>query len=251
MGFFKSIGRAIGRGVEKVGSFLGSEKIENTGRKIQNACSETSRKVGETSEFDKERANVSQTVKMNEILSSFSIGLQEQADSLEKGCVKEVQKYFMELIITLGKTKSNIGTERLKSSMREVERSTDGAIKKHLSKRVSLDDQECLKILEMDSGEKKVIAMRKFGEKVIDEALNNLALEISKIAKNQNEEIQEYLEDLLEKQKNEFEMMQNQFDKILMQSKEEVVDKENANVTPKILVEISDMVISRINELID
>ena len=37
MGFFKSLGRAIGRGIENVGNFFGSSGISNFGRSIQEA----------------------------------------------------------------------------------------------------------------------------------------------------------------------------------------------------------------------
>lgn len=244
MGWLKSIGRSIGRKVENAGRKWGIGIIEKAGKKIQDVCSETSRKVSEMDEYDKERANMHQTVKMNEILASFSIGLQGQADSIEKNCISEVQAYYRELIKTIDKTNSDIGTRRLKSSLREMKRSIDGSIKNHLAKRVSLDDRECLKILEMDSGKDKEIAMSKFGKKVISEALDTLSKEIANIANIQNDEIKDYLEDLLEKQNKEFEMMQSQFDQILKQSKEEVNDKETSTVTPKLLVEISESVIS-------
>lgn len=251
MGLFGSIcrgiGRCVGRCVEKVGSFIGSERIEDAGRNIQDACTRTSKDVGRTYKYVKETASVRQTVNINEILAGFSIGLQEQADSLEKECIIKVQEYFKEIVKVLENSNTKMNTSRLKLSLRDMKKSINGSIKNHLAKRVSIDDRECLKILEMDSGKNKENSMRRFGKKVINEALNNLSVELSEIAMIQNDEIKEYLEDILEKQTNEFKIMKNQYDEILVLSDKEVTDKEISKLKPEFLIEMSDLILFNFN----
>lgn len=248
MGFFKAIGRAIGKGVEKVGGFFGSEKIIQAGKNIQDACSETSKKVSGTREYDKQSASVSQTVNMSQILSSFSIGLQAQADTIERNCVVESQRYFEDLISELDSSKSYIKVNRLKATLNSVKSSINGSLKKHLAKRVSLDDSECLQILQMSVGRGKESAMNSFGKKVISEALNTLSEQIKNIIREQNEEIQEFLEDVLEKQEKELNAMQTQFDSIATQAENDVLNKEKAKLTPLILIGVTDMVLSNFAE---
>ena len=79
MGWFgerlRSVGRTIGRGVERFGQVTGIKSIENAGRKIQDICQETSRRTGSSREYDQDTATVDETAHIAEILSSFSSGL--------------------------------------------------------------------------------------------------------------------------------------------------------------------------------
>lgn len=244
----KAVGRGVGKIVEGTGEIIGSETLQRVGRGIQDACSETSRKVSETREYDKQSASVNQTIIINEILSSFSIGLQAQADTIERNCVVESQRYFDDLIKELDSTKSGIKANRLKATLNSVKSSINGSLKKHLAKRVSLDDRECLQVLQMSAGKEKENVMHAFGKKVINEALNALSKQIADIVREQNEEIEEFLADVLEKQEIELSTMQRQFDSIATQAKCDVLNKENAKVTPLVLIGVTDMVLSNFSE---
>ncbi|TCT12838.1 hypothetical protein EDC18_1119 [Natranaerovirga pectinivora] len=248
MGLFKLIGRAIGRGVENVGNFFGSERMSQAGRNIQNACAETSKKVSETNEYDKESAPIHQTIIMNEILSSFSIGLQAQADAVERDCVAASQKYFDDLIKGLDSKESGIKSNRLKLTLKRVKSSITGSLKNHLAKRVSLDDIECLQILQMSSGKEKERAMKAFGGKVIKEGLYALAKEIKSIVKEQNEEIQEFLEGVLETKEKELIAMETQFNSLALRIENDVIDKEKAKLEPLIIIGVADMILSKLTE---
>ena len=76
---FKSIGRAIGRGIEKVGDTLGSKTLSEIGRGIQNICAE---RIASEKSYDKREANIYTTDRLNEILVSFSEGYLQQAISI-------------------------------------------------------------------------------------------------------------------------------------------------------------------------
>ena len=69
---FRAAGRAAGRGVEWVGEKLNSEKIQQIGRDIQDACRETSRKTGKTNEYDQETASERETERMADSCSVSS-----------------------------------------------------------------------------------------------------------------------------------------------------------------------------------
>lgn len=244
----KSVGRGIGKIVEGTGEVFGSETLQQIGRGIQDVCSQTSRRVSEAREYDKQSASVNQTVNVNEILSGFSIGLQGQADNIEQNCVAESQKYFDYLIKELDSTKSGIHANRLKATLNKVKNSINCSVKNHLAKRVSLDDRECLQILQMSAGKEKERAMQAFGNKVINEALNLLSKQVRDIVDEQNEEIQEFLNDILEKQEKELNSMQDQFNSIVTQTEMDVLNIENAKLKPLFLIGVADLVLSNFSE---
>ena len=79
MGFFSSIGRAVGRVagrvVEGVGKLVHSETIQRVGRDIQDACRRTASDTGRQREYDQDTATERETRQIADILSSFSLGL--------------------------------------------------------------------------------------------------------------------------------------------------------------------------------
>ena len=78
----KSVGRVIGRGIEKVGEVTGSETLQNIGQGIQSACEDVSKYTGETDRYDKERARLEETKRINMILTEFSLKLEKKADEI-------------------------------------------------------------------------------------------------------------------------------------------------------------------------
>ena len=90
----RAIGRAIGRGVETVGKIIHSEKTQEVGRKIQDACRETAVSTGRQREYDQDTATERETRQIADILSSFSLGLNSQAGSIEVMAQQTVKQYF-------------------------------------------------------------------------------------------------------------------------------------------------------------
>lgn len=243
MGLFKAIGRAIGKGVEKVGDFFGSEKISNAGRKIQDACAE---KIASEKSYDKREANLYTTDRLNEILVSFSEGYFQQATSIENTCIRIVEEYYDKLISMIenapGVTYNKANLKALKNSKNRISKSIIGGIKDPLAKRMSIDDSECLSILKMDSGSEKKQAMTKFTQKVIREALNNLSKNVGESLNDQTDDIQDYLNNISEEQEKEMRTLKGYFDKMIGDSELEQSDKEKSCVLPVVTLEASELV---------
>ncbi|WP_044976614.1 hypothetical protein [Ruminococcus sp. HUN007] len=163
MGLFKSIGRAFGRCVEKVGDFFGSEKISNAGRRIQEACAE---KIASEKSYDKKEANVYTTDRLNEILVSFSEGYFQQATTYENAAIKYVEDFYSQLIEMVESCPTSVpytaNLNALKNGQKRISNVISGSIKNPLAKRMSIDDSECLSILKMESGSEKREAMTRF-----------------------------------------------------------------------------------------
>ncbi|MEH7130680.1 hypothetical protein V7103_21010 [Neobacillus drentensis] len=222
MGWFgnaiRSVGRTIGKGVETVGRWTGNEKLEKAGRTLHGWCEEKSkvvaRETSKTNEYNKELASIHDTKKINEILSSYSLGLQPQADLLEKNCINEVKMFFNEILTLLGESNEKglqTSIRKLKKALKDIEKKVNGKIKKNLAKRISLDDIECLEILQLPSGPKKERQMLIFAKKVFSESLTMLSDEIKAVVIEQydylEEELQEKMDEIIaiaQKQHKEF-----------------------------------------------
>ena len=243
MGFFKSIARAFGRGVEKVGNFFGSETLSNIGRGIQDACAE--RVAGEKS-YNKKEANIYTTDRLNEILLSFSEGYFQQATAIEKNCIIMVEDYYDKLIEIVENAPSNAhniaNLRALKTGRGRISKTINGGIKEPLSKRMSLDDSECLSILKMDSGNEKKQAMTLFTKKVIKEALNNLSMNVRIALNEKSEDIEDYLGCISEEQEKAMQAIKEHFDKMDRDNELEQSDKEKNCIMPMFLLDVTDCV---------
>lgn len=240
---FKAIGRGIGRLIENVGDLVGSEKISDFGRNIQDACAE---RVAEEKSYDKKEANIYTTDRLNEILVSFSEGYFQQATAIEKNCIRLVEDYYDKLIEIIenapSSTHNAANLRALKSGKGRISKTINGGIKDPLSKRMSLDDSECLSILKMDSGGEKKQAMTRFTQKVIKEALNNLSQNVRTALNEQSEDIQDYLGGISEEQEKAMQALKAHFDKMVRDNELEQSDKEKNCVMPLFLIDAAECV---------
>ncbi|MCU7209805.1 hypothetical protein NEH72_08105 [Turicibacter sp. 1E2] len=203
--FAKKVGRTIGSGIETVGRVIKSETVENMGRKLRDMCTEVdklSQEVSELSSYIKESARLSETIRINESLSNFSLNLQKQADELEELSLKESKIYFEYLIEQLRETNGSNGVKinlnKMKREFLKIERNIRGSFKVHLAKRISLDDTECLRILQLEEGLEKKQRMECLGNKVLLEAREQLCDNIRECILEQQEYIEDQVIDKLE-----------------------------------------------------
>lgn len=243
MSFFKAIGRIIGRTVEKVGDFLGSEGIASFGRRVQENCAEM---VASEKSYDKKNANIYTTDRLNEILVSFSEGYFQQATGIEKTFIKLVEDYYDELIGIIENVPSNshsaANLRALKTGRSRIVKTITGGIKDPLAKRMSLDDAECLGILKMDSGSEKKTAMTIFTHKVIKEALDNLSKNVRISLNDQIGDIQDYLSGISEEQERTMQVLKEQFDKMVKDNELEQNVKEKNCVQPLYCIDATECV---------
>ena len=245
MGLFKAIGRAIGRGIEKVGNFFGSTTLQNVGRGIQDACAE---RVASEKSYDKEEANIYTTERLSNTLSEMSAGYLEQATSIENSCVNHVENYFDKLISIIkevnGASYNKANLNSLERGKGQIAKVIKGGIREPLAKRLSIDDSECCKILKMDAGSEKLSAMKNFTRKVIKEALDNLAKKVRESLNDITDDVQEYLTNISEEQEKEVQTLKKTFDKFIKDIEQEQSNTENSCVVPMLVLSASEQVLS-------
>lgn len=240
---FRSIGHAIGCGIEKVGDFLRIDKLSDLGIDIQSACAE---KIGEEVSYKKEEADIYLTDRLNEILVSFTDGYYKQVTAIEKNCIKIVEEFYDNLIQiienapAISYNRSNI--KALKKGRSRIRQTIAGSIKEHLSKKMSLDNSECLKILKMDAGTEKTKAMSAFSQNVIAEALNNISRKVRDSMDEQFEDIGDYLKNVSEQQEKEFSKLKAQFEKMSVDGAVEAGERERHCIEPLLIINAVDMI---------
>lgn len=242
-GLKKGVKKVAGLGVEFFGNLTGFEKIAKFGRELQGEVSE---KVAAEKSYDKREANINTTERLNEILLSFSEGYLQQAVLIEKQCIRMVEGYYDSLIKTIedsskdGENAANL--RALKSGRSRIAKDITGEIKKPLSKRMSLDDSECLRILKMEAGSKKKQAMTNFTGKVMREALENLSRQVSISLTDQTEMVEEYFTNIVDEYEKNVRDTKSQLDNMIRNIESEQNDMEMHCVTPLYLTELSERV---------
>lgn len=246
--FLNMCGRVLGRAVEGWGKFVGSEKIQRVGRKIYEECSDkVATDVGDEEEYYKESSNIHSTERLSNILVSFSEDYREYAEEVEDACIKEVEEYYDQLIEIIENAPSVSHSEanlrELKKGKRKISRTIKGGITTPLSKRMSLDDSECLRILKISSGSEKKKAMKKFAKKVMKEALKNLSKNVRTALNEQGEDIEEYLVGIVEEQEKAARELKEAFDKMIEDDGLEQSDKEKNCVNPLYVIDATESIV--------
>nr|WP_302656199.1 hypothetical protein [uncultured Agathobaculum sp.] len=253
MGFFgriaRAVGRKIGEAVEYVGEKVHSETIQDWGRNIQDACRETSRRTGETREYDRDTATESETEKVADILSDFSLGLKSQAQSLETKATSRVEQYFDVIITALQEVIGDtVAVRSLKLQKKMITQNIHGKLGEVLSRRVALTDNECLKILNMPKGQEKERAMNRFGQKVIREGLNSLADSVSQSLDAVNQAVTDELNDLSAQQKHALEAMSAKLQQMMNKNSGDTNARESGMLEPANTLSASELVIDLLKE---
>ena len=217
--------RAVKAAIRKGGEFLerAGEKhdidwLKKVGRKLQDACRETSRKTGETNEYDQETASERETERMADILAGFSKGLEKQAVTLETGAKKEIESYFDVMIDAIEGVSGRCATTRnLRASKRTILDTIPGSLSAHLATRVALSDKECCQILKMQEGAEKERKMETFGRQVIREGLSNLCKRIDAALDQVSSAISEECDSLAAQQRKELENFKAQVEETILE----------------------------------
>ncbi len=247
--FCRAVGRAVGRGVETVGKIIHSEKIQEVGRDIQNACRKTASDTGRQHEYDQDTATERETQQIADILSSFSLGLNSQAGSIEVMAQQTVEQYFDNLTAAIqGVMGDNAMVRSLKSQKKIISSNIPGKLRDVLAKRVALTDSECSRILKMPAGSEKEKAMNDFGHKVIREGLDALEKSVSKSLDTVSDMVAQELDETAQQQKLEFENFAAQLEDMLKHQSDSTSDRESGMLAPAERLSASEMVLDLLEE---
>jgi len=183
------------------------------------------------------------------LLRSYSEKIGETAEEIEDKCTKYVEDYFDELtkLVEQGKSepvKKGIGMKRLLGTKRNIRRKIRGSITGAVSKKMSFDDAECLRIIAMKPGTEKEEGMRFFCNKIIKEANEELANNIEEALEEQFDEINQFLESYAEEKELALQNMIQDLSEMEKHDIQDENDKERLKLLPQIKLDMIDKILS-------
>lgn len=174
---------------------------------------------GQTESYDSNNANLEMTVKVQHALTEFRTDTQSRSENLENSIIQESREYLDEFLADLrrynkiqyGRKRLNLNLSSIERENRKTEDMIHGFIVKRVSKRISLDDDECTDILKMEPGKKKEEALDAFYKKVLKEAISELSGELRNSMETQTDNVEDKIQqridsivDLCETKSDEF-----------------------------------------------
>lgn len=247
MGLFSFIGGLVGSAVEFVGDIVedvtGWDGISRAGVAIQDFFSE---EISQEGSYDKQSSNLYTTERLNEILVSFSEKYLKHSVEIEDQCIKYVENYCDSLIRLLEDsskiTNDTLNVRRVKNNRSKIRKAITGSVKEPLAKKMSLDDSECLEILKMDSGTEKKDKMKKFSEKVVHDALDNLSVNVRRELDEQSESIEDYFTTFSESREKEVENIKKQYDSMLQMGIAKESEIEKGCIEPLVIIRTAELI---------
>lgn len=196
---------------------------------------------GNTESYNLDTSSLEATIKIQQALSEFKSDTQSRSAKLENEVVKESRESLDAFIedlrkynkIKYGSRRLNINISSIERENRKTEDKIHGFIVKRVSKRISLEDDECLGILKMDPGKEKEKALDGFYKKVLKEAVSELSDDLSSNIETQSDNVCNHLQqridsivDVCESKMNEFENIRN-----IKESDEDKIEQEQIRLT--------------------
>lgn len=165
--------------------------------------STTSSKIGQEESYSSETAQITEVARINKTLTEFRDRIEKKSDKIERDVLSISREYIDELIKELKKINNqkyagqslNLNIESIERQNRKTEDTIHGHIKKHIQKRISIDDEQCLEILKMETGPDKEKKMTNFINLVLKESMQELSKKIKKVLTEQADNITEKIED--------------------------------------------------------
>ena len=175
MGFFGRLFKGIGNVIKKIAKKLGIIDEEIGSSKSTN-----------------ENSQVNDIAYMSKTLDSYSQTYKKLAENLEDNCINFVDGYFDQLLTDLsGLTElyQSIDVSHLRKTQNNIRGQIRGAYINPIKIRLSLDDNECRKIIKLAPGDSKTQKIKEFSNRVFLEANKNLIESVQKVLQEQIEEI--------------------------------------------------------------
>ncbi|CAM3306489.1 hypothetical protein [Helicobacter labetoulli] len=207
MGFLDDLWDAVKSGADKMWEMR--DVIKEVVSAIDSLFSfsdKVSKEVSKHERYVRELASAAQTAKINNALADFKNESRDQANNLEIQLSKVAEKMFESLLDSVEKINNkkfggmplHLPVREIKSTNRKSMRSIRGTLIRELTPKISIDNKECLEILEQDSGEEKKKAMKRFIDTNLKQSIATLQDNIKENAKDCVENIKDKLESRLQ-----------------------------------------------------
>lgn len=160
--------------------------------------------ISKKSATDIEKNEINDISELNLILMQFSSMLQLKANEIEKEIMKECHYFFedfKDMLTLLNEQNDNFvlfKVERFQRKLEKIESSIRGTMAYYVSKRISLDDEECRRILKLLPGETKKRRMDDFESTVLVESVSIVTAKIKESMAEFEDQLVQVVEDKME-----------------------------------------------------
>lgn len=149
-------------------------------------------KTKEKPAYNPEKSEANEVLELNAALMDYRNEVKQATAELEAEIKKECEKVFTEVIGSLEFANEEFEfyrPSRLRRKLDTFLQELDGIFANYTSKRISLDDTECLAVLKMRPGDLKGQRMRELKERVFKES-------VEEINRRMNSFVNEFFEDM-------------------------------------------------------
>ena len=161
------------------------------------------------------------------------------AKTVERILSDDVNNCFDDLIRRLREREQlakNFGMDQIEWKKNQLTGDINGTIASAITRKLSLDDYECRRILDIEPGSERDRKMQQFTEKVIKDAKRNLADKIGSTMRQVYDDISSFLENTIANAENNAQREQNKFDNWAKDMENKNFDREKAQLEPRVKI---------------
>lgn len=176
-------------------------------------------------------------------LVGVSSKYQGRAEKIDKACVKAIEEYYKQfesIVKDIGMSGYRVG--KRKNYKLDIMEEIEGYMQHELSKKLSLDDEECMDILKWGSNEDLIYLV----EDTMEMAFDELVCIIQEKLGYQCMEIYEDLEEIIDAQEKKFATLKKESIAFFSSENKTIIDREKNHITSLMEYEIAGKVLQLI-----
>lgn len=218
-------------------------KIGQIAKKVWNRITGKDRVQEEISQkkgFNLEKSEASDIAELNRLLNEYRSNIATAAGDLEREMIVEYSmqmQEIMDLFEEYNKTLKIIRSETVKRRFNRMSREIKGTFAEYISKKISLDDAECVKVLKLPAGELKNQRLQEMKQKVFIEAGNDIITKIKNAVDDFSETVEDAFYEHLDRAEQSVTEKNNALEKLAKNS------EENSSLSESVLFQ-ADYIIS-------
>ena len=203
---------------------------------LTNSTTEASEKISEVGKLT-ETSSVSQVQKIHEILTFSNDEYVKKAEEKEKAYQKYINDCFNQIILVLKQDETiakNFNMENLLFEQKNLCRQMRGVITRRIHSDLTLDNIQIREIMAISNSSERKKRYKEYADKTIKNAADNAANKCEQALNIQMDQIDDFLQDYVERKNWEAERMKSKFAEIEDAMQCKTFDADKASLTPMI-----------------
>lgn len=209
------------KGVVKVGKKI--IKGIKTAWEVITGRDETQEEIADKKGFNPEKSEANDIAELNKLLNEYKANISGAANDLEREMIVEYADQLEEIMSVFEECNKDLKVVRSETVRRRFKRMNNGlkgTFNEYISKRISLDDPEFVKILKLPAGELKNQRLQEMKQKVFIEAGNEIVSRIKNTAEEFTDTVEDAFSEHLERAEQTIEEKNEAFEELSKASEE-------------------------------